>query len=227
MKKIKRKPFRIITTVLERKYKSLLLMLVAMILVPSFITNLYAQQLVSFILTSSTIFLAINAIIRTKQQLYLGFALAGIVILVNQVGIFKSEASLDFYLSFLLYLLFYIYVVYRLLTMIIATANVRIGVLYASVIVYLLIGVIGGYLFMLIENASPGSVTNLEVDTLTNPKEFFYFSFTTLSTLGYGEITPYSAAARAISILLSTIGPLYLTVLIALLVSRFEHSDIH
>jgi len=202
-------------------------MLVAMILVPSFITNLYAQQLVSFILTSSTIFLAINAIIRTKQQLYLGFALAGIVILVNQVGIFKSEASLDFYLSFLLYLLFYIYVVYRLLTMIIATANVRIGVLYASVIVYLLIGVIGGYLFMLIENASPGSVTNLEVDTLTNPKEFFYFSFTTLSTLGYGEITPYSAAARAISILLSTIGPLYLTVLIALLVSRFEHSDIH
>ena len=202
-------------------------MLVAMILVPSFITNLYAQQLVSFILTSSTIFLAINAIIRTKKQLYLGFALAGIVILVNQIGIFESEASLDFYLSFLLYLLFYIYVVYRLLAMIIATANVRIGVLYASVIVYLLIGVVGGYLFMLIENASPGSITNLEVDTLTNPKEFFYFSFTTLSTLGYGEITPYSAAARAISILLGTIGPLYLTVLIALLVSRFEHSDIH
>jgi hypothetical protein len=202
-------------------------MLVAMILIPSFITHLDAQKLVSFLLTSSTIFLAISAIIRTKTQLYTGFACAGVVIFVNQIGIFKSEASLDFYLSFVIYLLFYIYVAYRLLRMIIGTTNVGIGVLYASVIVYLLIGVVGGYLFMLIENASPGSITNLEVTTLKNPKEFFYFSFTTLSTLGYGEITPFSAAARAISITLSTIGPLYLTVLIALLVSRFEHSDIH
>ncbi len=227
MKKIKRKSYLLITSVLGRKYRSLLIMLVAMILVPSFIENLYAQRLVSFILTSSTIFLAINAIRRTKKQLYTGFVLAGVVILVNQIGIFKSEASIDFYLSFFIYLLFYIYVVYQLLRMIFATANVRIGVLYASVIVYLLIGVVGGYLFMLIENAAPGSITNLKVETLTNPKEFFYFSFTTLSTLGYGEITPNSGGARAISILLSTIGPLYLTVLIALLVSRFEHSDIH
>jgi hypothetical protein len=227
VKRIKRKSKWIITSLRERKYKSLLIMLVAMILIPSFITHLDAQKLVSFLLTSSTIFLAISAIIRTKTQLYTGFACAGVVIFVNQIGIFKSEASLDFYLSFVIYLLFYIYVAYRLLRMIIGTTNVGIGVLYASVIVYLLIGVVGGYLFMLIENASPGSITNLEVTTLKNPKEFFYFSFTTLSTLGYGEITPFSAAARAISITLSTIGPLYLTVLIALLVSRFEHSDIH
>jgi hypothetical protein len=111
--------------------------------------------------------------------------------------------------------------------MILITENVRAGVLYAAIIVYLLIGILGGYLFMLIENSSPGSLNNLELENLKNPSKFFYFSFITLSTLGYGDITPESASAQTISLMLSVIGPLFLTVLVALLVSRFEHSDIH
>jgi hypothetical protein len=202
-------------------------MLMAMIMVPSFIPLPHVQRLVSFILTSCTIFLAIYAVHETKKQLYLGFIFAAVVIIVNKFGIFKSTASVHFYLSFLIYLLFYSFVAFRLSKMVFASSNVRIGVLYASVIVYLLIGIIGGYLFMLVENAVPGSVTNLPLEDLTNPERFYYFSFITLSTLGYGEITPNSSAARAISIFLSTVGPLYLTVLIALLVSRFEHSEIH
>ena len=45
-----------------------------------------------------------------------------------------------------------------------------------------------------------------------------YFSFTTLTTLGYGDITPVSLMARNLTILEATIGQIYLTVLIARLV---------
>ena len=45
-----------------------------------------------------------------------------------------------------------------------------------------------------------------------------YFSFVTLTTLGYGDITPVNAIARALAYLEAAIGQVYLTVLIASLV---------
>ena len=195
-----------------------------MIILPSFLEHSRYQGLVSFGLNSLTIFLSIYAIQVSKRQLYGGFLLAFGVIMVNQLGVFKSEATLDFYLSFFIYLVFYAYVAYKLIEMILATENVKVGVLYAAVIVYLLIGIVGGYLMMLIENAAPGSLYNLEINNITDPSNFYYFSFITLSTLGYGDIIPVTGPAKAVCMVLSTTGPLYLTILIALLVSRFEHT---
>ena len=125
------------------------------------------------------------------------------------------------------YVLFYAFVANKLLILILRTPNVKIGVLYAAVIVYLFIGIIGGYLYMLIEKVNPGSLENLALENITNPSKFFYFAFTTLTTLGYGDIAPVSPLAQSLSILLSITGPLYLTILVALLVSRFKHSSIH
>ena len=53
-----------------------------------------------------------------------------------------------------------------------------------------------------------------------NHSEIIYFSFTTLTTLGYGDISPVSHMARNLTILESTLGPLYLAVLISRLVSK-------
>jgi|TARA_R110000737_G_C14563695_1_gene482770 voltage-gated potassium channel len=198
-----------------------------MVIVPSFFEGNKYHGLVSFLLNSLTLFLSINAIQESRKQLYLGATSAFIVVMINRFGVFREEAALDFYLSFFIYLVFYAYVAFRLLKMIVATVNVKVGVLYASVIVYILIGIVGGYILMLIENIAPGSINNLELENITTPSKFFYFSFITLSTLGYGDITPISPPARSVCIILSTTGPLYLTVLVALLVSRFEHSDIH
>jgi voltage-gated potassium channel Kch len=45
-----------------------------------------------------------------------------------------------------------------------------------------------------------------------------YFSFTTLTTVGYGDIIPHSAAARTLASLEAVTGQIYLTVLVARLV---------
>ncbi|MGB4959337.1 MAG: ion channel, partial [Saprospiraceae bacterium] len=195
MHKIVSRHFDFINHLLARRYRSVLIFLVLMIILPGFFEDTIYKNFSFFILNSITIFLSIYAIHENKKQLQIGFAIAFLVILINQFGIFKNVATFNFYFSFVIYLVFYAYVAYRLLKMIMASENVRIGVLYASVIVYILIGVVGGYLFMLIENASPGSIQNLKLENITNPSDFFYFSFTTLSTLGYGDINPISASA--------------------------------
>jgi hypothetical protein len=50
----------------------------------------------------------------------------------------------------------------------------------------------------------------------------FYFSFITLSTVGYGDITPVSRAARWLAAMEAMTGLLYVAVLIARLVSLYS-----
>lgn len=227
MKAIISRHFDFINGLLAVRYKTLLIALVAMVILPKFLYESDYQRFVSTVLNAIVVLLTIYAIQESRRELYIGTGIAIVVIMINQVGVFKDSATIDFYLSFIIYIIFYIHAVYRFLIKIIRTDNVKVGVLYAAVIVYLFIGIIGGYLFMLIENLNPGSLNNLEITNITSPSRFFYFSFTTLSTLGYGDIVPISPPAQALSMVLSTTGPLYLTILVALLVSRFEHSDIH
>ena len=49
---------------------------------------------------------------------------------------------------------------------------------------------------------------------------FIYYSFETLTTLGYGDILPMTPLAKTLIILEALIGPLYLAILIGRLVSK-------
>jgi len=194
-----------------------------MIILPSFFTEgSVLQSVLAFSLRSLVVFAGIYAIHETNMQLYAGLIIGTFVILINLFGVFKDSVEINYYLSFVIYIFFYCLIAYKLMNLIIRSEKVNLGVLYAAVNVYLLIGIIGGFIYMLIENSQPGSINNLSVDKLNSTTGFFYLSFITLSTLGYGDITPVSPSAKAVSIMLSTAGPLYLTILVALLVSRFE-----
>ena len=58
-----------------------------------------------------------------------------------------------------------------------------------------------------------------------NPKTFQYFSFTTLTTLGYGDFTAAGDGGRAVAVLEAIIGQMFLATLVARLVAGFRWSD--
>jgi hypothetical protein len=89
----------------------------------------------------------------------------------------------------------------------------------AAVTIYLLLGLIWARLYELLESVRPGSFRfpageDLDASALT------YFSFVTLATLGYGDITPISLVARDLAVLEAVMGQLYLVILISWLVSH-------
>lgn len=102
------------------------------------------------------------------------------------------------------------------------TAEVDNEVLSAAVAVYLLIGTgfASGYtaLFQLQPNAF--AIDSLQADHISI--DFIYYSFVTLTTLGYGDILPLSPVAKMLSAIEAIIGGLYLTVLVARLVSLYS-----
>jgi hypothetical protein len=87
-----------------------------------------------------------------------------------------------------------------------------------AAVVYLLIAIIWTHAFRLIELMHPGSFTLAESQTMDYAAPFLYYSFVTMTTLGYGDIFPVTTAAKSFAILEAIIGQLYLVIMVAWLV---------
>jgi len=87
-----------------------------------------------------------------------------------------------------------------------------------SVAVYLLLGLLWAVAYEIVEVLSPGSfsVSARQGATLS---QLGYFSFTTLTTVGFGDILPISPAARSLVVLEALVGQLFPAILIARLVA--------
>jgi hypothetical protein len=85
-----------------------------------------------------------------------------------------------------------------------------------AICVYFLVGIVWALLYSTLEFFQPGSF-QMPQGTVSQAT-FTYYSYVTLTTLGYGEITPISGPARSFALLEAMMGQLYLAVLIARLV---------
>ena len=73
---------------------------------------------------------------------------------------------------------------------------------------------------------NPSTLTNISSNEETAGFECYYYSFTTLTTLGYGDIAPVSQVARASAVFFSLTAQIYLAVVIALIVGKYvSYSD--
>ncbi len=90
--------------------------------------------------------------------------------------------------------------------------------LIAAVVTYLLMALMWSFAYALLEFYQPGSFNSLEGLTRDSRQFFLYYSFVTLTTLGFGDITPLTEKAKALTILQAFIGQIYLVVILAWLV---------
>jgi hypothetical protein len=117
--------------------------------------------------------------------------------------------------------LFIALVIASILVFIFRSEGINREIIYAAILLYLLAALMWAFVYTVIELVDPAS---FNID-LSRPQdyllEFQYFSFVTITTLGYGDITPVTEVVKAITALEAVVGQLYLVVAVAWLVGMY------
>jgi voltage-gated potassium channel len=139
---------------------------------------------------------------------------------------FFPNQVLDLVFSFSFFF-FNLFIVVFMVRHIAQSEKVNVTIILNSINGYLLIGILGSVLLAMAEllqkslyHLDTGAI-NFAGGTAKGFHDFLYFSFVTLTTLGYGDVTPVSAFAKSATIIIAVTGQLYLTILIAMLVGKF------
>ncbi len=154
---------------------------------------------------------------------------AAIVLLVPALGgkwfnhFWPSTASALVYLF--AGIAFFLFVVSNLIRFILRAPQVDANVLCAGLSGYLLLGVLWAPAYIMISRLNPAGF-NMPAGpggaTAMDGFNAFYFSFMTLCTVGYGDITPVSKGARMLAVMEAIVGLFYMAVLISRLVAIFS-----
>lgn len=117
-------------------------------------------------------------------------------------------------------MIFFFYIITYLVIRVATTKTVGPLEFLESINVYLLLGIAASILFNTVY-ADNTSAFNITGNAMSSRAEFIYFSFITMTTTGYGDISPVDPTARSLAIFFSVAGQLYLTMIIALLIGKY------
>ncbi len=181
-----------------------------------------ASIIINFTFTL-TIVIGVWSLINDRKWFLVGLGLAAFSFLLSLLEFFYSSQFI--YIASILVLLFFL-----INSLVLAIKHILFGPkidmnkIVGSVTIYLLIGIIWALLYGLVEEVFTGSFegTHLAEDG-TRFWDLIYFSFVTLTTLGYGDILPVNTYARTLAYMEAIVGQFYIAILVASLVSARLH----
>jgi hypothetical protein len=90
--------------------------------------------------------------------------------------------------------------------------------IFGAIAVYILIGLAWSEAYSALAIARPGDFSS-SGSAASDPERWLYYSFVTLTTVGYGDITPVGQLARSLAVMEALTGQLYPAILLARLVA--------
>jgi voltage-gated potassium channel len=145
-----------------------------------------------------------------------GFVLALVAILF--INIILDVIGLDFVQLFLI-LGFFIWTTYLAARQVLFTGTIDGNKIIGSICIYLLLGLIWTTLYLLVLEVSPNAFNGLgSASWYQNFPVVTYYSFVTLTTLGYGDISPLAPLARFLVFMEAVVGVFYMAILVASLI---------
>ncbi|WP_027001767.1 ion channel [Hugenholtzia roseola] len=125
-------------------------------------------------------------------------------------------------LSLFVYLAYYSLIFTEVLRQIIKKSETNVSVILGSVCGFLLLIIIALFAFLLLEYNIPHSFNGISGSTLPELySQLSYFSMVTLTTVGFGDITPASDSARLSTMFFTVAGQFYMVALVGIIISRF------
>lgn len=206
---------------IERKRFLLLLLATVMTMVlPAFAGSGMLSEII-FVTTLSFLFIQsmIVADVSKSRKNLLRFVVISMLVIIwlkpaGYDSIYIDMVKLGFFVAF------FVFVMSFLVKFVSRASSVTFDVLITSINIYLLAGIIGASLAMVLYYLYPEAYnfpTYIEQPAFVH---LLYYSFITMSTVGYGDITPRIPETQTLAYILSISGQLYVAIIIAFLIGK-------
>jgi voltage-gated potassium channel len=204
------------------KYLILLLAMILMMASSTFFEDtvsghIFFSGIITLVLLAELYADQSNKLINHLPEMILG----AVALLMTWVQLYDTADKTLIFYSTLSYGIYFFYATYILIKKIALAKQITLNIFYASMAGYLLLGILGGIFATLTEISYPNSY---KIEMQTKPyhfENFLYYSFITLTTVGYGDILPVKPLAKTLAILLATFGQMYMTIIMAMLIGKY------
>lgn len=182
----------------------------------------YPDSLLPVIMRIGIIVTAVIMAADTRRHLIIGLSLGIPASILTLLTTETTGEALDM-AAYIMILFLYLYVIKLMLNKIFSEKVVTVDTIVLGLCTYLLLGQVWMLFYAPIAYYDPGAFTQpLVHGGRDSGLSLTYFSYVTLTTLGYGDISPVSNWARALAILEALTGTLFLAVLISRLVGTYR-----
>jgi len=200
----------------QSRFLLLLVSLIAMMVLEPFLFHYTRLWFLIDIFFSIILLTSIYAVSEKKSTALVALLLAIPKLATLWIESLTSYTSVAF-LDSILGIAFLGFIIFLILRHIFRQEDVTLETIYGAIVVYILIGLLWVFLYKMTEILHPGSFS-IAAEIAASKKTMYYFSFVTLTTLGYGDITPATDPAKSLVMLEAVVGQMYIAVLIARLV---------
>lgn len=212
----------------DHVYRDLAISLMVILVLGPIAENMIGPSLIDSYLTAALLFVALYSITRSTSQVMIGLALGIPAIAGSVYNAATSDTLTNNVVPIMLTTIFIGFLIWHVLKDVLVGTRLRSEQIFGAICAYLLIGFLfaGIYGFVLVADPTALSFSDsltaaIDGNARGSNGVLTYYSFVTMSTLGYGDISPVSSVARTLAWIEAVVGQLYLAVVIAALVGGY------
>ena len=203
------------------RYGLLLLVLISSYVLSAFIRGTWVTAVqIGLFLAAALLAVRTGDIKRRTAHLVIGLAIGGSAVAVTLALTGSSVGAGVAYLWAALMLLFAVVLIVR---RVLAQPDVSLQSILGAVSAYVIIGLMFAAIYGAINQFT--DLSFFAHGAAGNLKTFQYFSFTTLTTLGYGDYTAAQSGGQSVAVMEAILGQIFLATLVARLVAGFRRAD--
>ena len=210
--------------ILEQRCFFLFLTLLALLIAVPFLSGTVHGRALIGIVNFIVLVAAVASVASSRFSLVIAILL-GLPTLAFQIMALQSGLPGHFALYWGFAAAFYAFTLVHLLQYVLRRDKMTADKLYGAVAAYILIAVFWAFLYGVLEYFYPGAFAFNGTPKALNVAELIYFSFTALTTAGFGDITPVLIQSRFLTILETVTGVMYVAILIARLTGVYPVTE--
>ena len=179
----------------------------------------------SFVAPLLFIFNLLAGILVISKKKYVSWFLSclvtisSVILILDLSGFINNSAFSQIRMA--IYFLFYVILTYEIIKQVWEAKQINKGVIFGLISGYISLGLIGFFICLSIELTIPNSFKGVVLGTNNFNDGLLYYSYITLSTIGYGDVLPVNSIAQKAAILIGFMGQFYLAIVSAIVVGKY------